>query len=328
SSAGVEGEEADLELRKAGRSEESARAERRALPGSRLASFSCWCPKVMAAIGRLPDTLADRCIVIRMQRKSNGESCERLRLLDAEALRRKCARFVMDHRDVIALARPQIPQELNDRAADIWEPLLVLADLAEKKVNHQGTKGEQECLTEGRGGNGRSGNDGKNANNEGDETKIWAVVAREAAVSLTGIAQENNPIASLLMDVLVCFAAEKSERVFSRTLVQRLNWMSGRPWNEMTQRKTKEAPQGVTDVWLARVLRPYGVRPSTMRIGEAVAKGYSMDDFRPVFQRYIPRSEVDDVRARFEGKSPEQVEREEKELSAGEGDGEEMRSGE
>ncbi len=322
-----------------GNSQTLARAERRALPGSRLASYSCWCPKVMAAIGRLPDTLADRCIVIRMQRKSNGESCERLRLLDAEALRRKCARFVLDHRDVIAMARPQIPEGLNDRAADIWEPLLVLADLAGVKMesftggnggNGEGLNSKFEIRTGSSGGHTKqiqNSNDGilettanVNARNEeADGTdRRWAVKAREAAVGLTGISQENNPIASLLMDLLCCFAAEKSERVFSRTLVQRLNWMSGRPWNEMTQRKTKEAPQGVTDVWLARVLRPYGVRPRTMRIGEAVAKGYSMDDFTPVFQRYIPRSEVDDTRARFEGKSPEQVEMEEeaKELSA------------
>jgi hypothetical protein len=38
-----------------------------------LKRFSCWCPKVMAAIGRLPDTLADRCIVIRMQTRSGIE---------------------------------------------------------------------------------------------------------------------------------------------------------------------------------------------------------------------------------------------------------------
>src|ERR1051325_10338041 len=35
-------------------------------PRSTLARFSCWCPKVMAAIGRLRDTLADRCLILRM----------------------------------------------------------------------------------------------------------------------------------------------------------------------------------------------------------------------------------------------------------------------
>jgi len=92
--------------------------------GSRLVRFSCWCPKAIAAIGRLPETLADRCIVIRMQRKTATEQCERLRNLDATVLRQQCARFVLDHAQNIAEAQPKIPSDLPDRAADIWEPLL------------------------------------------------------------------------------------------------------------------------------------------------------------------------------------------------------------
>src|SRR5437868_6792758 len=128
--------------------------------GTRLVRFSCWCPKVLAAIGRLPDTLADRCIVIRMQRKRPDEECERLKKLDAAELRAKCARFVRDHSAEIAAAQPSIPEELNDRAADIWEPMLVMGDLA--------------------GGD-------------------WPEKARQAALSLSASVQENNPIGSLLM---------------------------------------------------------------------------------------------------------------------------------
>src|SRR5437660_2603500 len=95
-----------------------------------LGVFSCWCPKVMAAIGRLPETLADRCIVIRMQRKTINEDCERLRDLDTTALRERCIRFVLENQNAIATARPEIPENLNDRAADIWEPLFALADIA------------------------------------------------------------------------------------------------------------------------------------------------------------------------------------------------------
>src|SRR5207249_10840822 len=51
------------------------------------------------------------------------EECERLRNLEAAPLRRQCARFVLDHSQAIAAARPEIPEDLNDRAADIWEPL-------------------------------------------------------------------------------------------------------------------------------------------------------------------------------------------------------------
>ena len=61
----------------------------------------------MAAIGHLPETLADRCIVIRMQRKTPGEECEKLRNLDGSVLRRKCGRFVLDNAKQIASARPE-----------------------------------------------------------------------------------------------------------------------------------------------------------------------------------------------------------------------------
>ena len=41
-------------------------------------------------------------------------------------LRQQCARFVADHAEAIAQLKPPMPESLNDRAADIWEPLLVL----------------------------------------------------------------------------------------------------------------------------------------------------------------------------------------------------------
>jgi hypothetical protein len=100
---------------------------------SRLARFSCFGPKAIAQIGHLPATLADRCIVLSMQRKLPTEPCQRLRDLDktvCERLRRQCARFVQDHAQEIATARPELPKTLNDRAADLCEPMLILADLA------------------------------------------------------------------------------------------------------------------------------------------------------------------------------------------------------
>jgi hypothetical protein len=45
----------------------------------------------------------------------------------------------------------------------------------------------------------------------------------------------------------------------------------------------------VTELGLARQLRPYGVRPRTMWIGERAAKGYMKTDFAEAFGRYIPK---------------------------------------
>jgi hypothetical protein len=234
--------------------------QEKAAGASRLVRFSCFCPKAIASIGRLPETLADRCIVIRMQRKTAAEACERSRNLEATELKKKCARFVLDHAEMITNARPQIPAGQADRTVDIWEPLHVLAELA---------------------GGG------------------WPEIAQEAMVALTASAQENHPVGSLLLDILMTFVEAKAERMFSRTLAAGLDRLVERPWAEM--RKGKE----VTDRWLARQLGPYGVRPKTIWIGEVAAKGYLIEDVLEVCKRYVPRSEVQallaELRAADEG---------------------------
>src|SRR2546421_9014950 len=40
--------------------------------------------------------------------------------------------------------------------------------------------------------------------------------------------------------------------------------------------------------WLAQQLRPYGIKPRTIWIGDQQAKGYAEEDFHEAFRRYIP----------------------------------------
>jgi hypothetical protein len=81
--------------------------------------------------------------------------------------------------------------------------------------------------------------------------------------------------------------------MFSRTLLDWLNSQEARPWWAL--RKGKE----ICDIWLAQQLRPYGIQPRTVRIGEAVAKGYWQEDFKEVFRRYIARVDYEEFRAEF-----------------------------
>jgi hypothetical protein len=229
-------------------------------PPSSLAAFSSWCPKIMAAIGHLPETLADRCIIIRMHRKSSAEPCERLNRLDTSNLQRQCARFVLDNASAIANERPAIPAALNDRAADIWEPLFVLADLA--------------------GGN-------------------FPVIARDASLALSAQAAVHNPIAELLLDIFGYFLLKRSSKVFSRALVEHLNSESGGPWSETRSGK------GITELWLAQQLRPYGIQPKTLWIDGTSAKGYTKEDFDSIFRRYITRSDIEELRLRNSPPPPE-----------------------
>jgi hypothetical protein len=56
-----------------------------------------------------------------MHRKTSGEPCEQLRKFNPGELKRKCLGSVLDHAAGIAAAEPEIPRDLNDRAADQTE---------------------------------------------------------------------------------------------------------------------------------------------------------------------------------------------------------------
>jgi uncharacterized protein DUF3631 len=220
--------------------------------GPQLGKFSCWCPKAVSAIRRLPDTLADRCVMVRMKRKLPSERCERLRHLEIGDLATQCARFVEERTEEIAKARPEIPAELNDRAADIWEPLLAIADL---------------------GG--------------GD----WPQRARQAAVELTTTAHERSVTGSLLMDMFLAFVRLKRTRMFTLDLMIWLNdFCEARPWQEARNGRK------VTEMWIAQQLRPFGVTPKPMRIGNKQRRGYEKADVVEVCRRYVPQSELALVR--------------------------------
>ena len=95
--------------------------------------FSTWAPKAIATIRALADTLEDRAIVVQLQRKATTAKVARLRKRDAEEfsiLRQKAARWAADSFPKLADPEPQIPDVLNDRAADNWRPLLAIAELA------------------------------------------------------------------------------------------------------------------------------------------------------------------------------------------------------
>lgn len=101
-----------------------------------VCDFEVFCPKVLAGIdtGRIPDTIRDRAIVLHMKRRHGGERVERWRerLMDREAqpLASALAEWATTATDVLRVSDPDLPELLSDRAADAWETLLAIADLA------------------------------------------------------------------------------------------------------------------------------------------------------------------------------------------------------
>jgi hypothetical protein len=99
-----------------------------------LVGFDVFGPKALAGIGKLPETVADRSIRIILRRRAPSESVTRFRRREAEeeaaSLRERAERWAAAHVEALRALRPHIPDYIDDRAIDGWEPLFALADTA------------------------------------------------------------------------------------------------------------------------------------------------------------------------------------------------------
>lgn len=209
-------------------------------------AFSTWCPKAIALIGKLPDTLGDRAIEIAMHRRTGGERVERLRQdrIEAECcdLRRQAVRWAADHLCELQDADPLVPGELHDRAADCWRASLACADRA--------------------GGN-------------------WPTLAREAAKALSGVTDDaDQPAVVLLLgDVRAIFGAR--DELSSADLVKALRALDSRPWATWGK-----DDKGLTSHALARLLKDFKIHPIKIRFGADTLNGYTRRMFDDAWARY------------------------------------------
>jgi hypothetical protein len=157
--------------------------------------FSTWGAKAIAGIGRLAQTTLDRAVAVQLKRKLPSEKTERLRHADRGHFDRLCrmlARFALDNGAAIQAARPDLPETLNDRAQDNWEPLLAIADCA--------------------GGH-------------------WPTMARKAALRLSGAAQEaTTQSTELLFDIRSVLDATGDEKISTADLLRALIGKEESPW--------------------------------------------------------------------------------------------------
>jgi hypothetical protein len=101
-------------------------------PEHKPTKFPTFAMAALAGIGDLPDTIMDRAVVIRMRRRAPGEAVQSFRSRRdtpaLDTLRDRLAAWLAPLRDEAAVMEPAMP--VDDRAADTWEPLVSVADLA------------------------------------------------------------------------------------------------------------------------------------------------------------------------------------------------------
>jgi hypothetical protein len=154
---------------------------------------------LLAAIGELPDTIMDRAVVVRMRRRGPGEHpapyCTRRDAPPLNALRDRLTSWAREHLGELQHATPNMP--LEDRAADTWEPLVAVADLA--------------------GGD-------------------WPARARTGATVLAADAAEQDTDSSLglrlLADLRAVFTGGE-ERLETKAVLERLCRLDESPWEDL-----------------------------------------------------------------------------------------------
>ena len=170
--------------------------------------FNVWGAKAISGIGYLADTLMDRSLVLKLRRKLPDESVQRLRHAEAglfTTLAAKLARFADDYREQVRVARPNLPEQLNDRAQDNWEPLLAIADVAGGK---------------------------------------WPELARETALKLSYSDDANLTISvELLNDIRTIFDSWVDDRIPTANLIDELSSDDEMPWSTYNRNVEKIKPK-------------------------------------------------------------------------------------
>jgi hypothetical protein len=235
--------------------------------------FATFAPVALAGIGDcLPETVLDRSIVVRMRRRAPDEVIEPMRQRRAVArtgpLARRIAAWSSRVAEELDDADPEMPDGIVDRPADVWAPLIAVADTA--------------------------GPD-------------WPARARKACVALNAARAEDDPGIGekLLADVREAFAVLElldrpvTDRAHSADLVDWLNALDERPWGGWNKDK------GIRQVDLAKQLGAFGIKSKNVRIGDTQKKGYELDQFDDTFARYLTPTAGTEVPPSRNGQRPE-----------------------
>jgi hypothetical protein len=108
------------------------------------------------------------------------------------------------------------------------------------------------------------------------------VSAAYALKEQAGTEAEESAGVMLLRDTMEVFAEQAKDRMQSSELVAALIEMEDRPWPEWRHGKPMTATS------LARLLKPFGLKPRKMRLGHYTLNGYQRSELEAAHVRYCP----------------------------------------
>ena len=189
--------------------------------------FNVFAPMAIAAIGSLPMPLMRRSVIIHMEK--SAIVLKRFDTNDSATMRRLniVYRFIQDwarSKPVLDI-NPDLPKDLRNRVADNWRPLIAIAD---------------------------------------SFGPAWSQQAREAAIAFAHAHHDEEVGVVLLSDIRDVFNRTSADRMTSADLILALLDIEESGWSEYRGLRDDQAPRKLTAGEMARLLRPFGIRPRSI----------------------------------------------------------------
>jgi hypothetical protein len=213
----------------------------------KIATPTVYCPKALAGIGKLWDTVASRSIPVRLERKLPGDQVEYFdrEIVDPEAdeLRKEIAWWIEMVESTLRARRPE--SELDGRVQDLWRPLFAVADTA------------------------------------GGE---WPARARQAARELsTGEAREDEDLGvRLLADIRTIFTESEGHVFKSADLIAKLAEIEESPWGDWAP-----TGKPITVQKLAGLLHRWRIKTMSVWVDARTERGYKREQFENAWARHL-----------------------------------------
>jgi len=188
--------------------------------------------------------------------KSNNAALKRFDSGDSETMRRINIVYGFIRRWVEAKPTlnldPELPAILKNRVADNWRPLIAIADYF---------------------------------------GPTWAKIAREAAITFANTFHDEDAGVILLSDIRDIFNRTGADRIASVDLITELLDIEESGWSEYRGARDDQAPRKLSKAEMARLLRPFGIKPQSIWPARRDAnsksrKGYYRSQFEGAWQKY------------------------------------------
>jgi hypothetical protein len=165
--------------------------------------FRASCMMVLAGIGDMPDEIESRGVVVRIRKLTAGESVKPFREQDKPALH-AVRTALSEALKGMELVNPEVP--VFDRPADVWEPLLTVAAMADKE---------------------------------------WTLRAKLACLRLTEEYREDDDdrsrVVTLLRDIRTAFQTANADALHSQALCDMLRANDEAPWGDWNYKSAQLA---------------------------------------------------------------------------------------